>query len=319
VSLDSTLRVWDMPTGFLISAVRLPSIATAIAFSPSGEFLATTHVGSLAIHLWSNRSQFRTIPVRRINEEDIPTLNESLPSISGREGEGVLEGAFDEGESSEDEEINGISSVDQLSEDLLTMSLQPRTKMWSLLNLEAIRRRNRAREPIKAPEKAPFFLPSLKDSTKVREGVTDNPPTLTSNDAPKSHILRFQDKKAESDFTRLLYSNQSDALVTHLTTLTPSQLDYSLRTMNLLSPFTEPVNFVLAMTTHLKTRRDFELVQAWMLAFLRIQQDWLVQVRDVDEIKEVMKEWEEVHRVERERIGNVVGYVGGVLGFIRGI
>jgi U3 small nucleolar RNA-associated protein 21 len=308
-----------MPTGFLISAVRLPSIATAIAFSPSGEFLATTHVGSLAIHLWSNRSQFRTIPVRRINEEDIPTLNESLPSISGREGEGILEGAFDQDESSEEEETNGISLVDQLSEDLLTMSLQPRTKMWSLLNLEAIRRRNRAREPIKPPEKAPFFLPSLKDPAKVREGVADDLPALTSTDTPKSHILRFQDQRAESDFTRLLYLNESDALFQHLTTLTPSQLDYSLRTMNLLSPFTEPVNFVSAMTAHLKTRRDFELVQAWMLAFLRIQQDWLVQVRDVDQIKEAIKEWEQVHRVERERIGNVVGYVGGVLGFIRGI
>jgi len=116
-----------------------------------------------------------------------------------------------------------------------------------------------------------------------------------------------------------VHAPDSEALIIHLSTLSPSQLDYSLRTMNLLSPFTEPVNFVLAMTTHLKTRRDFELVQAWMLAFLRIQQDWLVQVRDVDEIREVMKKWEEVHRVERERIGNVVGYVGGVLGFIRGI
>lgn len=308
-----------MPTGFLISAVRLPSIATAVAFSPSGEFLATTHVGSLAIHLWSNRSQFRTIPVRRIQEEDIPALNEALPSISGREGEGVLEGAFDEDETSEDDEVNGISSVDQLSEDLLTMSLQPRAKMWSLLNLEAIRRRNRAREPIKAPEKVPFFLPSLKDSTKAREGVVDAPIALPSNDTPKSHILRFQDQRAESEFTRLLHTNQSDALVEHLATLTPSQLDYSLRTMNLLAPFTEPVNFVSAMTAHLRTRRDFELVQAWMLAFLRIQQDWLIQVRDEDEIREVIKEWEQVHRMERERIGDVVGYVGGVLGFIRGI
>ena len=89
--------------------------------------------------------------------------------------------------------------------------------------------------------------------------------------------------------------------------------------MNLLTPFTEPVNFVRALTAHLRTKKDFELVQAWMLAFLRIQEDWFVQVRDVEEIREVMMEWEEVHRVERERIGNVVGYVGGVLGFIRGI
>jgi U3 small nucleolar RNA-associated protein 21 len=308
-----------MPTGFLISAVRLPSIATAIAFSPSGEFLATAHVGSLGIHLWSNRSQFRTIPIRRINEEDIPSLNESLPSISGREGEGVLEGAFDDDEASEDDEIGGSSTVEQLSEELLTMSLQPRTKMWSLLNLEAIRRRNRAREPIKQPEKAPFFLPSLKDSTKTREGVQQDILVPIPDTTPKSRIMRFDDNREESEFTRLLNSDDHNGLIQHLSTLTPSQLDYSLRTMNLLSPFQEPTNFVRAMVAHLQTKRDFELVQAWMLAFLRIQQDWLVEMRDVPEIREAISQWEHVHRVERERIGNVVGYVGGVLGFIRGI
>jgi len=309
-----------MPTGFLISALRLPSIATAISFSPSGEFLSTSHVGSLGIHLWSNRSQFQSIPVRRINEEDIPTLAQSMPSVSGHDGEGVLEGAFDTDAISDDEDLSGITSVEQLSEDLLTMSLQPRTKMWSLLNLEAIRRRNRAREPVKPPEKAPFFLPSLKDSTKTREGVDQNTSILqTQSEAPKTRIMRFQDNRTESDFTRLLNLNESDEFIQHLTTLTPSQLDYSLRTMNLLAPFTEPVNFVRILTLHLRTKRDFELVQAWILAFLRIQQDWLVQVRDVEEIRDVMKEWEAVHRVERERIGNVVGYVGGVLGFIRGI
>jgi len=319
LSLDSTLRVWDLPTGFLISAVRLPSIATAIAFSPSGEFLATAHVGSLGIHLWSNRSQFRTIPVRRINEEDIPSLGETLPSISGRQGEGVLEGAFDEEDISEDEDISGMSTVDQLSEELLTMSLQPRQKMWSLLNLEAIRRRNRAREPIKQPEKAPFFLPSLKDSTKTREGVEQPALKPITDDAPKSRIIRLQDNQVESEFTRLLNSDDHEELIQHMTTLTPSQLDYHLRTMNLLSPYTEPITYVKAMIEHLRTKRDFELVQAWMLAFLRIQQDWLVQVRDEEGIREVMKEWEEAHRTERERIAEIVGYVGGVLGFIRGI
>src|SRR5438477_125435 len=67
----------------------------------------------------------------------------------------------------------------------------------------------------------------------------------------------------------------------------------------------------------LRTKKDFELVQARMLAFVRIQQDWLVQVRDVKSIRKVMKEWEEIHHVERERISNALGYVGGVLDFIR--
>jgi U3 small nucleolar RNA-associated protein 21 len=316
VSLDSTLRVWDLPTGFLISAVRLPSIATAIAISASGEFLSTAHVGNLGVQLWSNRSQFHSIPVRRINEEDIPSLDELLPSVSGHGGGGVLDGAFDDDSLSAEEDLGGTSSITQLSENFLTMSLQPRTKMWSLLNLEAIRRRNRAREPVKPPEKAPFFLPSLKNSTDNNFGRQEVKAVVSP---AESHILRFQDNKQESEFTRLLNSDNLDGIIAHLLTLTPSQLDYSLRTMDLLAPFTEPINFVGALITHLQAKRDFELVQAWMLAFLRIQQDWLVQVRDVEEIREVMTEWEKTHSVERERMRSMVGYLGGVLGFIRGI
>ena len=321
VSLDSTLRTWDLPTGFLISAVKLPSIATAIAFSPAEEFLATTYVGSLAIHLWSNRSQFRNIPIRRVKEEDIPTLEEALPSISGvsgRGGEGILDGAFDGDENEADEDISGVSTIDQLSDELLTLSLQPRSKMWSLLNLEAIRRRNKAKEPVKQPEKAPFFLPSIQDSTKTREGVQVDTHVETQ-DAPRSRLLRLQDERVESEFTRLLNSAESEEFVKHLMTLSPSQLDYSLRLMDIMAPYAEPLNFIRALTFHLKSKRDFEFVQAWMLAFLRIQQDWLIEVRDVDEIREAVKDWEELHKAERERIGNTIGYVGGVLGFIRGI
>ena len=282
--------------------------------------MATAHVGNLGVHLWSNRSQFRTIPVRRINEEDIPTLQESLPSVAGQESEGVLEGAFDADEQADEEDGTGISTVDQLAEDLLTLSLQPRAKMWSLLNLEAIRRRNKAREPVKQPEKAPFFLPTLNDQTKTREGV-EHPALvpLTSTDQPKSRILHFEDHRTESEFTTLLHAASSQLFIQHLSILTPSQLDYSLRTMSLLSPFTEPLNFVRMLTAHLLTKRDFELVQAWMLAFLRIHQDWLVQMRDEEDVRSVMREWEEAHQRERERTGNLVGYVGGVLGFIRGI
>ena len=192
--------------------------------------------------------------------------------------------------------------------------------MWSLLNLEAIRRRNRAREPVKQPEKAPFFLPALNDRTMTREGVEQAALVpLASTDQPKSQILNFEDHRTESEFTTLLHAESPQLFIQHLSTLTPSQLDYSLRTMSLLSPFTEPLNFVRMLTVHLRLKKDFELVQAWMLAFLRIQQDWLVQMRDEEDVRSVMREWEEVHKRERERTGNLVGYVGGVLGFIRGI
>jgi U3 small nucleolar RNA-associated protein 21 len=49
---DSVIRTFDIPTGQLINAFRTPSVATSIAFSPTNDFLATTHVDSVGIFLW---------------------------------------------------------------------------------------------------------------------------------------------------------------------------------------------------------------------------------------------------------------------------
>lgn len=51
-STDSIIRVWDLPTGHLIDGIRTKSIVTAIAFSGTGEFLATAHVDSVGVNLW---------------------------------------------------------------------------------------------------------------------------------------------------------------------------------------------------------------------------------------------------------------------------
>lgn len=51
-STDSIIRIWDLPTGHLIDAVRTRSIVTAMAFSGTGEFLATAHVDSVGVDLW---------------------------------------------------------------------------------------------------------------------------------------------------------------------------------------------------------------------------------------------------------------------------
>lgn len=51
-SMDSVIRIWDLPTGHLIDGLRTQRIATALSFSGSSEFLATAHVGSVGINLW---------------------------------------------------------------------------------------------------------------------------------------------------------------------------------------------------------------------------------------------------------------------------
>ncbi|KAH8913884.1 WD40 repeat-like protein, partial [Atractiella rhizophila] len=56
-SMDSVIRTFDIPTGHLVDAFRTPSVPTSIAFSPTGDFLASTHVGNVGIALWTNRAQ----------------------------------------------------------------------------------------------------------------------------------------------------------------------------------------------------------------------------------------------------------------------
>lgn len=51
-SQDSVIRTFDVPTGQLVDAFRTRAVATSITFSPTGDFLASTHVDSVGIYLW---------------------------------------------------------------------------------------------------------------------------------------------------------------------------------------------------------------------------------------------------------------------------
>lgn len=70
-SLDKSIRVWDILTGVLIDWVEFKHAPISIDFSPSGEFLATSHVGSKAVYLWANRNYFSNVIIQRVPKEPI--------------------------------------------------------------------------------------------------------------------------------------------------------------------------------------------------------------------------------------------------------
>ena len=63
-SVDCSIRTWDMTTGQLIDQFATESIPTSLAFSPNGQFIATTHVDELGIYLWSNTDAYDPKPLR---------------------------------------------------------------------------------------------------------------------------------------------------------------------------------------------------------------------------------------------------------------
>lgn len=132
-SADSVIRTYDIPSGRLVDAFRTSSLPTSIAFSPTGDFLATSHVDSVGVYLWANKTQFSEVALRAIGEDEI--FDAGMPSIQGIDDDDTLQGVEDVGAP-----IGEIyTTPDQLSEELLTLSLMPRSRWQTLLNLETIK------------------------------------------------------------------------------------------------------------------------------------------------------------------------------------
>lgn len=199
-SQDSILRVWDLPTSHLIDAFRSETPCTALAFSGTGEFLAASNEGQLGVSIWTNRAVFKHVPTRQISEKEISQI--SGPTTSGEGGLGLVEAAFEEdGQDGEDEDGVAAPSLDQLSADMMTLSLVPKSRWQTLLHLDLIKKRNKPTEAPKVPEKAPFFLPSLNGSKIPGQ---DAPATTGEGDESKSRISKLDWSRSQEAFTMKL-------------------------------------------------------------------------------------------------------------------
>ncbi|ORY17781.1 Utp21 specific WD40 associated putative domain-domain-containing protein [Clohesyomyces aquaticus] len=318
-SSDSIIRIWDLPTGHLIDAMKLPAPCTSIAFSNTGEYLATAQEGEVGVHIWTNRTLFAHVSTRHISEQEVSVI--SAPTASGEGGVGLIEAAA-EVESEEDpEDGTSVPMMDQLTEGITTLSLVPKSRWQTLVHLDIIRARNKPKEAPKKPEKAPFFLPSVSENPASAPTVGALAlPSEEQSSRIASSALTSKSSVATStnEFTRHLAQAAETAeytpLLSHLSSLPPSAADVAIRTMDTMAPYTELRTFISALTSRLKERRDYELVQAWMSVFLKLHGD--VIVRD-EEIIVDLRIWQEEAKKERERVGGLVGYSVGVVGWVR--
>ncbi|CAG8197224.1 unnamed protein product [Penicillium salamii] len=334
-SMDSVVRVWDLPTAHLVDIFRVSSTCVALSMSSTGEFLATAHAGGIGISLWSNRSLFMPISTKNLDESIIESIG--LPATSGEGGAGLIEAAFVEA-AEEDESEGPVLATEQLSQDMMTLSLVPKSRWQALIHLDTIRERNRPKEAPKAPEKAPFFLPSLLDKSgpESNKNGTDVDADLgslaTSVEAERLRIAKVQNGQnidsAQSLFTRSLASGHQsgnfDSFVDHLKSLPPAKADLEIRSLDprVHDGHSELSDFVTALTCRLKSKRDFELVNAWMAVFLKIHSDTvsLSSHRDEPEyrvLQGALAAWAHEQEQEGKRLAELVGYCRGVVGFLR--
>ncbi|EMG50921.1 UTP21 U3 small nucleolar RNA-associated protein 21 [Candida maltosa Xu316] len=323
VGLDSTLRTWDLPTGGCIDGVILPVVATSVKFSPLGDVLATTHVSGNGVSLWTNRAQFRPVSTRHVEEDEFATM--LLPNASGDGGSTMLDGALEDDQAEGDFTINEIyDSVEQISEDLITLSSGPRTKFNTLLHLDTIKQSSKPKEAPKKPENAPFFLQltgqAVGDRASVAEGKVVEQETTVEDNASKLRKLDNQVRSFESEFTKLLREagEQDDftEFLTYLLGLSPSVLDLEIRSINSFPPLTEMINFIKALNVGLRSNLNFEILETLYTMFFKIHGDIIHQYENEQELHDVLEEYNQLNKETNEKLDSLVKYCSSIVNFI---
>ena len=223
-SKDSVIRVWDLPTSHLIDAIRLEKPCKALAMSVTGDYLAATIQDELGVTLWTNKALFKHVATRQISEKEIGEV--SAPTASGEGSQGLLQGAFEEDEADEDDTVVA-PTIEQLSSEMTTLSLVPKSRWQTLLHLDLIKERNKPKEAPKLPEKAPFFLPS----TTGRDALTQQAQPGTAEEDTQSRITKLEKARFEEVLSsklrsgaatgncKLLYFNTNVSILTILQTM----------------------------------------------------------------------------------------------------
>ncbi|SMQ48425.1 unnamed protein product [Zymoseptoria tritici ST99CH_3D7] len=329
--------LWDLPTGHLVDAFRLSATCAALAFSPTGEFLATASIDSVGVDIWTNRSLFTHVPTRHITAQELFAIlassTASAPTASGETGQNLLalipDPDAETGDDADVDELPPLDETDYITSSLQSLSLIPRPRWQTLLHLDLIRQRNAPIAPPTKPEKAPFFLPSLQDRQGAQQSLLQpgdgSTAAAESLELERSRVLRSGlGDGDETEFSRLLRSvEQSDAgcnvFIEHLKSLSPARADVEIRSLS----SEEHTLFIQALTRRLQQRRDFEAVQVWVRVWLRVHGDVVVaspgggEDEDDDGLRDALGNFQDVLEEERGRVGKLGGRVSGLVGYLR--
>ncbi|XP_036385144.1 WD repeat-containing protein 36 [Megalops cyprinoides] len=262
-AMDCTIRTWDLPTGCLVDCFLVDAAAVSVTMSPTGDFLATAHVDSLGIYLWSNNTLCSMVSLRPLPSDYEPTVV-MLP------GSCPAPDADDEDDDTPSDDMIEYVSPEQLDEHLVTLSLLPDSRWKNLLHLDIIKKRNKPKEPPKVPKAAPFFIPTIPGL------VPQFAPSHGPSTEDQSKVVNFGVLAQKSSFYVTLeeawVSNNYEGPVRLLKELGPSAIDTELRglapdgggTLDVMQSFLRMVGSML------DSKRDFDLAQAYLALFLKL-------------------------------------------------
>ncbi|KAJ2392926.1 rRNA-processing protein utp21 [Coemansia sp. RSA 2559] len=257
----------------MVDCFGVESVAVSLALSPTGDFLASTHMDSVGVFLWASRAQFADVTLRRISPEDADAAALVAMPTSGAS----MDEAPDAGNAEASNDAVYLSA-EKLTDNMVTLSSQPRSKWQTLLNLALIKKRNAPQRPPQAPEHAPFFLPTAEGVEHRFDfgAPADRPAAAPSPDAQQQSKI-VSTASAQSGLARMLIRAQEaqthNGVFDYLKQLAPSAVDVEIRTLPLDDGLKTVGAFIRAATAQLRSKRDFELAQAYVHVFLGVFAD----------------------------------------------
>lgn len=314
-SMDSTVRTWDLPSGRLVDTMACADAPTSISVAPGGDYIATTHVNDLGVNLWVDRSKF--LPLSSVSIE--------YSSSAVSEGSVVVDDApLDEEVKKCTENVVDVADDEfgrpkPLSRDVVTLSCHP-TSHWTVLSdLQAIKERNKPKEPVEKPQSAPFFLPTVKGlkmefdtSGILREASGKKSAKACSDKEGKENGDVNEEDWANSRFGKLVAREEYDSAAQLLRNLEPSGVDLEIRTLEGQMTRRKACVFFEKM---LQCPQDFELTQAHLSVFLKSQGIALAKDDEGSRLLNALLEsqaaaWESL-RSNFESVVSLSGYFSG--------
>ncbi|XP_054613633.1 WD repeat-containing protein 36 isoform X2 [Dunckerocampus dactyliophorus] len=255
--MDCTIRTWDIPSGSLVDCFLVSMAPVGVSMSPTGDFLATVHVDSLGVYLWTNKSLCGPVGLHPLSADYQPA-EETLPGAAVHEVEREV--------ISEEAEY-AFRSSEQLGAELVTLSQLPESRWKSLLHLDAIKRRNKAVSAPVAGTSAPFFLPTVPGLTPRFATPIQEVQSKVYSCGPLSQRSKFS-----SALEACLQAGSFHVPIQLLKDLGPSAISVELACLSpegggdssLLLAFVGMIDSMLA------SGRDFDLAHAYLGLFLKL-------------------------------------------------
>ncbi|KAH8331082.1 hypothetical protein KR067_011308 [Drosophila pandora] len=315
-AMDSTIKVWDIPSAYMVDQFRVERPCVSLTMSPNGDFLATAHVNLLGVYLWANKTLFNQVSLRSIDPNE-PAPYVGLPTnvCDAMELEDCLQELEIDEDADEGELVDAkYETPSQLSEELITLSGLAASRWQNLLDLELIKQRNKPKAPPKAPKQAPFFLPTVS-GLELRFDVENGHKAEDGSHFRKSTTLNNL-----TAFGKLLEQTASSGdyapAVQHITQLGPSMVDFEIKSMH-----PDAGGTLLAMLQFIKmiefmfgSNHNFELAQSYLSVFLRSHG---LGLTDSPELVKALRSVSQVQEDAWQRVEEKLIYGTGVVAALR--